>query len=469
VSCPLVEELGPIRRPNIASLCAALLLLAACHSLPQSSARSSTPAAGAATPSAQVLAARRHIKHIVFLIKENRTFDNMFGRFPGADGATTGRLCNGSPIKLRVAPDEEPEVTHNFTAGLIAYNGGRMDCFDKIGHAEHNSYMQYTSAQIPNYWRLAKHFTLLDRFFTPMYGPTSEEHLWSIAGSTSRLLGLPWGPGFEGTKKGPQFCDDATERVFAFPQDVRPRDPKILRLERSWTTIDDLERLFTKKWPCVTGPESKLPTLPDQLDAHGLTWRDYRGANPWVHPVRMVGHLWFNTSIRTHDVTDVTAFLHDAATGHLPQVSWLTPSYGNSDHPPFSICRGENWTVGVLNALQKSPQWDSTAVVLTWDDFGGQYDHVVPPHPDIYGLGFRAPALVISPWSRQGIISQPVSFDSVLRFVQTIFDLGKLPQQRTDAKGDDAPAANDLLGAFQFQHRVPKLILTPRTCPPGSH
>jgi phospholipase C len=449
---------------KVATLLSVLLLAGGCSGGASPGEQDATSPA-VASSDGPVALARQHIKHIVFLIKENRTFDNLFGRFPGADGATRGKLCDGSTIPLALAPDREPDVQHNFTAGLIAWNGGRMNCVDKIPYAGRKGYMQYSRAQIPRYWRYAEHFALLDHFFTPMYGPTSEEHLWAIAGSTSRLLGLPWGPDNEGTRKGPQFCDDAAERAFAFPENVNPRNPTILRLEGKWSTIDDLQKRFTRRWPCVTGPESTFPTLPDQISGHDLTWREYRGANPWVQPVRMVGHLWHDTAIRTVNVTDEAAFLQDASAGHLPDVAWLSPSMRDSDHPPQSICGGENWTVRMLNALQKSPQWSSTAVVLTWDDFGGQYDHVAPPHPDIYGLGARAPAIVISPWSRQGIITRPASFDSVLRLVQTVFGLGRLPQQRTNTRGNDGPAANDLLGAFQFTKPVPPLILQQRNCP----
>jgi phospholipase C len=215
----------------------------------------------------------------------------------------------------------------------------------------------------------------------------------------------------------------------------------------------------------VTEDKEDFPTLPDQLAAHGDSWREYRGDNVWVQPVRMVRHLWRSDRIRTFNVTNEEAFLHDAAAGQLPAVSWLTPSMADSDHPPQSICRGENWTVRMLNAIQNSPQWDTTAVVLTWDDFGGQYDHVPPPHPDIYGLGARAPAIIISPWARQGVLTRPASFDSMLRFAQRIFGLGLLRQQRTNALGNDGPAAYDLLGAFQFDNKLPKLILQQRNCP----
>src|SRR5213076_259789 len=112
------------------------------------------------------------------------------------------------------------------------------------------------------------------------------------------------------------------------------------------------------------------------------------------------------------------------------------------------------------NALMRSPEWSSTAVVVTWDDFGGFYDHVAPPHPDPYGLGPRVPAIVISPWARRGIDHEAMSFDSMLRLAEDLFDLRVLPTQRRGGA-----AANDMLHAFQFdQPPLPRVILRPREC-----
>ena len=138
-----------------------------------------------------------------------------------------------------------------------------------------------------------------------------------------------------------------------------------------------------------------------------------------------------------------------------------------SDHPPFSICRGENWTIRMLNALMRSPAWRTTAVILTWDDFGGFYDHVAPPHPDIYGLGPRVPMILISPRVRSGVDHEAMSFDSMTNLVEAIFDLPRLPQQRTDSpRGSDPPARSDMLGAFDFTGTpTAPLLLAQRKCP----
>jgi phospholipase C len=159
------------------------------------------------------------------------------------------------------------------------------------------------------------------------------------------------------------------------------------------------------------------------------------------------------------NVVSNTRFLPDLEGGRLPQVSWLTPPMELSDHPPHSICEGENWLVDTMNELMRSKYWSSTAVVVTWDDYGGFFDHVPPPHPDIYGFGPRVPALIISPWARRGMIDhQEMDFASVLRLIETIFDLP--PMTERDAQ------ASDMLSAFDFRSPPqPRLLLSDRTCP----
>jgi phospholipase C len=154
-----------------------------------------------------------------------------------------------------------------------------------------------------------------------------------------------------------------------------------------------------------------------------------------------------------------TRFVTDIQAGQLPQVSWLTPPVPLSDHPPHSICRGENWLVDTLNALMRSKYWSSTAVVVTWDDYGGFFDHVPPPHPDIYGFGPRVPALIISPWAKSGLVDhEEMDFASVLRLIETIFDLPTMTQR--DAQ------ASDMLSAFNFRTAPkPPMLLSERSCP----
>ena len=453
-----------MRRMKIVAVASGLMIAATAASV----AAFGGQGRGPGTAATQLQEARTHIKHVVFLIKENRTFDSMFGRFPGADGASSGTTCGGTKVPLRPMADHAPDIEHDFVGGVIAIDGGRMNCFDHLFGGSHDeSYQSYTESAIPNYWAYAKHFALADRFFSSVYGPTTEEHLWSVASSADGLTGLEFRPSTFGSNGVPnEFCDDLTERVHAFRSGTGSHAPRILRWERSASTAHFIKGSWIQRAPCITKSVRDFPTLPDELEAAGISWKEYRGENRWVQPLRVIRHVRRDPAMWNH-VTTPEQFLKDVASDRLPQMSWLTPPLGVSDHPPGSICGGENWTVGMLNALMRSPEWNSTAVVLTWDDFGGFYDQVSPPHPDIYGLGPRVPMILISPWAKHGIDHEAMSFDSVTNLVEAIFGLPPLRQQRVDQPaGSDPPAGNDMLGAFDFsQAPIPSLILKERNCP----
>ncbi len=389
--------------------------------------------------------ARTKIKHIVFVIKENRTFDTLFGRFPGADGATQGTTCDGKTVPLRRATDRVGDEGHSFFDGITAINGGQMDCFAEGG------YVQYLQQDIPHYWAYARRYTLADRFFSSIYGPTGIEHLWTFASQSDRFIDHER-PGQFGSATR-EFCDDPLETALAFRAMAHQDQERIYQAENEGSQgLPQVRASLTSRWPCFD-----VKVLPDLLQQRGISWKDYRGDNPFVQPLRMVRHVRFSSMYR--NVVDVGAFLHDVKARTLPSVSWLTPSFALSDHPPASICAGENWFVTEMNALMRSPYWSSTAVILTWDDFGGFYDHVPPPHVDLYGLGPRVPAIIISPWARRGFIDHDTTeFASVLRFIETVFDLPPLTSRDANA--------NDMLDAFDFTSppRQP-LIMRPRTCP----
>jgi phospholipase C len=441
------------------ALCAAIvaLALAACPASPAQEGGGSpviTPEAEPAplptpdpTDPETVATAREKIEHVVFIIKENRTFDHLFGTFPGADGVTTARTCDGRTIDLARTADKTKDAGHSFIDGITAINGGRMDCFDRHG------YNQYLEGDIPNYWAYAREFVLADNFFSSIYGPTGIEHLWTFASQTDRFTDHER-PGQFATGQR-EFCDDPFELMWSFKRLSPTQERAAFDLEeRGGAGAEDLRRLWELRWPCTD-----IQVLPDLIEDAGLTWKEYRGENTWVQPLRIVKHVRF--SDMWNNVVPDREFLADVRSGDLPAVSWLTPSFGNSDHPPTSICKGENWLVGQLNALGRSEYWDNTAVVLTWDDFGGFYDHVAPPHVDIYGLGPRVPAIVISPYARRGVIDHDVmEFSSVLRFIERVFRLPAMTER--DRTSDD------MLSAFDFTQAPRRpLLLEPRACPEG--
>lgn len=376
----------------------------------------------------------RKIQHIVFLIKENRTFDHYFGTFPGADGATSGKTSTGRTIPLLHAPDETPwDIGHSWRDALIAINNGKMNKFDLVESGDLDGYKlpytQFYESDIPNYFAYARNFVLADRMFSSMAGPSFPNHLFTVAADDEGILDNPhpnhynWG------------CDSDDD------QSVPVQKP---------------DGRLTTEPPCVD-----FQTLADSLETRHISWKYY------APPKGKYGYQWSTLDAIKHiresplwaeHVVNDDQFVSDALNGSLPAVSWLVTGDG-SEHPPLSTCAGENWTVQQLNAVMKGPDWNSTVVFVTWDDFGGFYDHVPPPASGISSLGPRVPLLIISPYARKGYISHtPYEFSSFLRFAEIRFGLPALNER--DAK------SGDMLDSFNFDAEPqPTLILSARKCP----
>jgi phospholipase C len=379
------------------------------------------------------------IKHIVFIVKENRTFDNLFGTYSVADGATTAALSSGHVIQLGRAPDVMVrDIDHSWSGTIQEMDDGKMDKFDTGRDCNINGDLlcltQYQEQDIPNYFAYAKHFVLADRTFAATKAPSFPNHLYTIAAdgggglTNPRLKGTNWG------------CDALPGTTFA--------------------SVDD-NGILTDQFPCLN-----LPTLADNLENLGISWKYY------APPVGSGGYIWSsfdaidhirNGPLWSQRVFPETQFVSDALSGNLPSVSWLTTSADNSEHPPSSMCQGENWTVKQINAVMQGPDWNSTAVFVVWDDFGGFYDHVPPPKVDQYGLGMRVPLLIISPYAKPGYVSHTVyEFSSFLKLVESRYvQLGTLTQRDANA--------NDMEDSFDFtQAPLPPLVLPVRTCYPVS-
>jgi phospholipase C len=398
--------------------------------------------------------ARRKIEHVVFIIKENRTFDHFFGRFPGANGVTRGFTCDGTRVPLRRAALDAVGADHSFIAGIVAVNGGQMNCFDRLYSADgpEAPYVQFWRQDIPNYWRLAEHYALADAFFSSIYGPTGMEHLWTLASQTDRFVDHQR-PGQEGTGEPREHCLDPKELAYSFRRLTAQERDRVYALEERPDVETLVQDYWVERWPCID-----ITILPDLLERAGISWRYYRGDNKWIQPMEMIRHVVEGPMYEK--VVPQERFLPDLEAGRLPEVSWLVPPLELSDHPARgrSICPGENWSVEVLNALQSSPEWESTVVFLVWDDFGGFYDHVPPPHVDIYGMGPRVPAIVLSPWVERGVAHRVYDFSSVLRFIERLHGLRALSWR--DRR------ANAMLDVFDFEQRpLDPLILPLRRCP----
>jgi phospholipase C len=369
------------------------------------------------------------IKHVVFLIKENRTFDHMFGRFPGADGVTFGDDAGTRvPLTRATVGRMSGDVPHCYECALAAYDGGKMDGFDQTETAHKYAYTQFRPSQIPNYWALAKRYVLFDHFFSSEAGPSFPNHLYSIAAQSG------------GAHDNPRRSPSLTHGSNTFGCDAPPHQKvEITKPDGSTSMVR----------PCFN-----FATEGDLLNRASVPWAYYAATET------QKGYIWsaFSAIKRYRDqiknwkahMRPVDDLLRDIRADRLPPVTWITPRFELSDHPPYSMCYGENWTTKVVDAIMNRPMWKTTAIFLTWDDYGGFYDHVAPPQVDMFGFGFRVPLIVISPYSKTGYVDHTVGeFSSVLRFMEDNWGLRQLTER--DRMG------NDLRGAFAFgkQPRAP--------------
>ena len=425
---------------------------------PGGTVTSAPPASPSAVPADEA------IKHVIFIVKENRSFDSYFGRYPGADGATEGKTLDGRTIKLRQAPDVEPlDLPHGFSNGLQGINGGKMNGFDVFA-PDLRGYRQHSRKSIPNYWAYADRFVLADRFFTSEFGATLPEHLYVAAAQSNKIIDNKSASDHPGN-----YCDDPTEVATRFEDGLTAKDIKRISFYERHINRPGMRERLVRYWDSIRIC-FEIPVLADQLQQQRISWKYYVTADRWMNVLQAIRHARYGPMWRK--VQDPSNFLVDIRKRRLPQVSWLIPPEPYNEHPGagVSVCAGENWAVHHLNALMRSPYWKSSLVVIVWDDFGGYYDHVAPPRYDILGPGPRTPALIISPWTRAGDNSDGGSIDhttyefsSVLRFIENLFGLA--PMTNRDRRADPLTGALD----FTAEPRTEKLILPLRKdCPYGT-
>ena len=358
------------------------------------------------------------IKHVVFLIKENRSFDHMFGTFPGAKGVTVG-MDDGVERKLVRGTDGRTpaDIPHCYTCALAAWNHGKMDGFD-LGEYGDLAYTQLRKQQLPNYWRWAREFVLFDNFFASAHGPSFPNHLYTIAATSGGAVDNPRRTGFFSLTFG---CD-APEQQLVEVVDSEGRTKKVQPCFDFLTEGDLLDRKEIP-WSYYAASE----------DQRGYIWSAYSAIRRYREdPERWQEHMF-----------PVDRIVEDIRADKLPPVTWITPRFELSEHPEYNFCYGENWSTRVVNAIMNSPMWGSTAIFVTWDDYGGFYDHVPPPQVDGFGFGIRVPLIVLSPYAKQGVVTSELGeFSSVLRFIEDNWDLRQLTHRDREA--------TPLLSAFDF-------------------
>jgi phospholipase C len=357
-----------------------------------------------------------YIKHVVIIVQENRSFDNFFARYPGADGAKSGKTHDGKIVPLKEGSlDNKLGFGHAWETFVTEYDRGKMDGFDLIhlgnggGPPAGDLPYQYVNAkQIAPYWAMAQQYVLADHMFErqssgsfvghqDLIGPgTAIAHDESIVNYPTQE---PWG------------CDAPPHTLTS-----------LLSLEHGY--------MHNKgPFPCFD-----YPTLRDALDSKSVSWKYYAPSFNY----NSGGWLWtafdairavrYGPEWKTNVVTPQTQVLKDAAAGNLAAVTWVIPDKLDSDHPTTGSKRGPSWVASVVNAIgENSTLWKSTAIVVIWDDWGGFYDNVAPPQLDYQGLGFRVPMLVISPYAKRGYVSHtPYEFASILKFIEDNWRLQRL-------------------------------------------
>jgi phospholipase C len=363
------------------------------------------------------------IKHVVFIIQENRSFDDLFQGYPGADTQSWGLNSQGQTIQLQpIGLEARYDIDHTFTAFQEAFDHGKMDGFDLeqvLGATGPNPQYGYVPhAESKLYFEMAHRYVLADRMFTSHIDASFVSHQYAIAGQAHHAVNIPsgayWG------------CDGGQGDLVE--------------------TLTDRRTYGNAVVACFD-----YPTLGDELDDAGLPWRFYAQSqfDIWeafqaVRPVRY-GPDWRNTVANTQFFTDVKR-------GQLPAVSWVTPACQNSDHGGCDGTGGPPWVASLVNAVGESNYWNSTAIFVMWDEWGGWYDHVPPPRVDFDGLGFRVPLLVISPYAKENYVSH-VQYEhgSVLRFIENTFGLGQLAASDTRANDPAVDCFDFTAGPRRFR------------------
>ena len=421
------------------------------------------------------------LQHLIFIVQENHSFDNYFGTYPGANGLLLGltipvdpnqtRLGYVRPFHLNVSQpimivgDELPpgvadpddlaqqanstapfhldresigrDLSHAWSVAHEAYDNGKMDGF-VTAEKSIITMGYYDGTDIPYYWDYARQYVLDDNFFSSLMGPSFPNHLYIASGTNGPLTGLnyPW------VLDGHVIDNPASNFDWQ-------------GVSLDWSTLAQEMSNGNVPWAWYDG--EARPLKPNIWDV--LPLFTYFQNNP--------------TQLSDH-VRNTRRFVTDIQNGQLPAVSWIIPGswvpptypaacsnvdvgYGvgsspPSEHPPARSDCGMDYVAYLVNQVMQSQYWQSSAIIITWDDYGGFYDHVPPPKIDAYGEGFRVPTLVISPWAKHGYIDHTqYEFASLLRLAEDNFNLPSL--------GVRDVTANDMMNSFDFtQSPQPALI-----------
>ncbi len=431
------------------ALAALALFLAACNgnanlpaTTPNLPAENTPPSAAAHPP--QIAALRRvhrssasgKIQHVIIIVQENRSFNNLFYGYPGATTAKTGYTHTGQQVTLQpVGLETTWDLDHSSTSFFEACNGTgsfpgtdcQMNGFDEeyvgCGHQGQqqcpNPNPQYSYVpryETKPYFEMAKQYVLADQMYASNFDASSFiSHQYIISGQAESAVNYPYGawgcPGGSG-----DMISKVTQQRQISGTEVVCWDPT---------------------------------TLGDELDTAGISWGFYTAningdGNIWS-AYQAIKHIYYGQDWKNDIITPQTQFFNDVSNGKLRAVSWITPTCGNSDHAGCGSNTGPSWVASLVNAVGESQYWNSTAIFIFWDDYGGWFDSEPPAMLDYDGLGLRIPMVIVSPYAKKRYVSH-VHYEhgSILRFIEDLFGLGQLA-------ASDARATSPEQDAFNFK------------------
>jgi phospholipase C len=432
------------------------------------------------------------IRHVIIIMQENRSFDNYFGTYPGADGIP---MKNGVPTVCVPNPghgclrpyhdtaDVNGGGPHGEPMAVADVNGGKMDGFIRQRAAASKTCKNpddpacspgatpdvvgyHTAAEIPNYWAYARNFVLQDHMFEPVKSWSEPDHLFMVSAWSARCA-----------NRSPMSCTSDIAGPYAAGQFDKLVHQElatgITSIDLAWTDITWLLHAHHVRWAYYIQKGGQ----PDCANSGALTCaavkQSARTPGIW-NPLPLFADVQQDHQVK--NVQGLHNYFVAARNGTLPAVSWITPSNSTSEHPPASVHQGQAYVTAVINAAMKSPDWHSTAIFLSWDDWGGFYDNVVPPQVDRNGYGLRVPGLVISPYAKRGFVDhQTLSSDAYLKFIEDDFLGGARLNPKTDGRPDrrpdvreNAPQLGNLASDFNFNQPPRPPFLLPTNPPSDS-
>jgi phospholipase C len=432
--------------------------------------------AGGEPRAANTFSGIHKIRHVIVVMQENRSFDSYFGTYPGADGIPglaghagtvpcipdpksgtcvrphhdTSLIDGGGPHEKR---DAIADIHRGAMDGFIRREEAVQDGTCPVGVAPNcipgtgkNVMGYHTAAEIPNYWAYARNFVLQDHMFQSDLSWSLPSHLFMVSGWSAVCS----------KENDPMSCANEDQHAAVPPDFGGPGTPSPAY---AWTDITYLLHRAGVSWGYYVFPGTEPDCANDEMTCRAAP-QNAKTPGIW-------NPLPYFTTVKQDrqlaNIQPIANFYASARKGTLPAVSWVTPADAVSEHPPSSVGVGEDYVTGLINTVMRGPDWNSTAIFLTWDDWGGFYDHVKPPKADQNGYGLRVPGLVISPYAKQHYVDhQTLSFDAYLKFIENDFLAGKRINPKTDGRPDRRPDVRETASVLGNLSRDFNFTQTPR-------